>query len=42
MSPASQVDVSAIQALEHVWSGQLARSRELYLTGLQPQVRRLV
>ncbi len=35
------VDVSSLQAIEHVWREQHERGGTTYLTGLQPQVRRL-
>ncbi len=35
------VDVSSLQAIEHVWREQYERGGSIYLTGLQPQVRTL-
>ncbi len=35
------LDVSGLHALEHVWQGQVKAGGLLYLTGLQPPVRRL-
>jgi SulP family sulfate permease len=35
------VDVSSLQAIEHVWREQHERGGSIYLTGLQPQVRKL-
>ena len=35
------VDISSVQAMEHIWREQTERGGELYVTGLQPQVRGL-
>lgn len=35
------VDVSSVQAIEHIWREQAERGGELFVTGMQPQVRKL-
>ena len=35
------VDVSSVHAFEHLWQAQRTRGGELFVTGLQPHVRRL-
>jgi SulP family sulfate permease len=35
------VDVSSVQAIEHIWREQVELGGELYVTGMQPQVRNL-
>ena len=35
------IDVSSVQAIEHIWREQTDRGAQLFVTGLQPQVRKL-